>query len=331
MKKVWVNVVPWNKEVAITALESGADALLVPKGFGEKVKELGMIKTIAPDGDIKLGKQVIQFEISSKEDEKTALKLSKSKTLILKMSDWTIIPLENLIAQTQGLIAQVKDAKEAKTALGILEKGVDGVFLNTTDLNEVKKTVSLVKNASISLELQVARIKKKEPLAMGDRVCIDTCTNMGLGEGILVGNSSRALFLVHSESVENPYVEARPFRVNAGAVHAYTLVAESKTKYLSELKSGDEALVVNSQGETKLAVIGRTKIERRPLMLVEAETGEGERVSLILQNAETIRLTQPKGNPISVVELEEGSEVLVYLEKGGRHFGMKVEETITEK
>jgi len=331
MKKVWVNVVPWNKEVAIAALESGADALLIPEGFGEKVKELGVIKTVAPDGDIKLGEEVIQFEIGSKEDEKTALKLSKSKTLILKMSDWTIIPLENLIAQTEGLIAQVKNAKEAKTALQIMEKGVDGVFLNTTDLNEIKKTVSLVKNASIPLGLQVARIKKRESLAMGDRVCIDTCTNMGLGEGMLVGNSSKALFLVHSESVENPYVEARPFRVNAGAVHAYTLVSEGKTKYLSELKSGDEALVVNSQGETKLAVIGRTKIERRPLMLVEAETKKGEKVSLILQNAETIRLVKPDGKPISVVELEKDNEVLAYLEKGGRHFGMKVEETIAEK
>ena len=116
MKKVWVNVVPWNKEVAIAALESGADALLIPEGFGEKVKELGVIKTVAPDGDIKLGEEVIQFEISSKEDEKTALKLSKSKTLILKMSDWTIIPLENLIAQTEGLIAQVKNTKETKTS-----------------------------------------------------------------------------------------------------------------------------------------------------------------------------------------------------------------------
>ncbi len=331
MKKVWVNVVPWNKEVAIAALESGADALLIPEGFNEKVKELGVIKTLAPDGDIKLGEKVIQFEISSKEDEKTALKLSKSKIIILKMSDWTIIPLENLIAQTEGLIAQVKNAKEAKTALQILEKGVDGVFLNTTNLNEIKKTVSLVKNISIPLGLQVAHIKKKEPLAMGDRVCIDTCTNMRLGEGILVGNSSRALFLVHSESIENPYVEARPFRVNAGAVHAYTLVSEGKTKYLSELKSGDEALVVNSQGETKPAIIGRTKIERRPLMLVEAETAEGEKVSLILQNAETIRLVKPDGKPISVVELEKDNEVLAYLEKGGRHFGIKVEETITEK
>jgi 3-dehydroquinate synthase II len=43
---------------------------------------------------------------------------------------------------------------------------------------------------------------------------------MTLGEGMLVGSQSFALFLVHSESEESPYVAARPFRVNAGGVYA---------------------------------------------------------------------------------------------------------------
>jgi len=165
---------------------------------------------------------------------------------------------------------------------------------------------------------------------MGDRVCVDTCTSMRVGDGMLVGNSSAALFLVHSESVENPYVETRPFRVNAGPVHAYVRVPDGKTKYLSELKSGDEILVVNAKGTTQRATVGRTKIEKRPLMLVEAEI-DGTKISTILQNAETIRLTKPNGKPISIVSLKKGDEVLVSLEKAGRHFGMKIEETILEK
>ena len=67
---------------------------------------------------------------------------------------------------------------------------------------------------------------------MGDRVCVDTCTVMGTGEGCLVGNSSQALFLVHAESIENPYVSPRPFRVNAGPVHAYIMAPGGKTRYL---------------------------------------------------------------------------------------------------
>ncbi|MBT9132707.1 3-dehydroquinate synthase II [candidate division NPL-UPA2 bacterium Unc8] len=330
MKKVWINCAPWNKEVAVVALESGADALLVPRGFKEKVQELGLIKTVAEDGDIKLGKEVIQFEIRGKEDEEEAVRLSKSRTLILKMKNWTIIPLENLLAQTEGIFAEVRNAKEARTALQILEKGVEGIFLKTTNLNEIKKTVGLAKRTEEKLKLEAARITRVEPLGLGDRVCIDTCTNMGLGEGMLIGNSSSAFFLIHSESVENPYVEPRPFRVNAGPVHAYTLLPGGRTKYLSELKSGDESLIVNHKGQTQVTVVGRIKVERRPLMLVEGNIKK-KKISLILQNAETIRLVSPEGKPISVVALRKGSEVLSFSDEPGRHFGMKIEETITEK
>ncbi|MBM3957547.1 MAG: 3-dehydroquinate synthase II, partial [Gemmatimonadetes bacterium] len=148
-------------------------------------------------------------------------------------------------------------------------------------------------------------------------------------EGMLVGSSSAAMFLVHSESVENPYVEPRPFRVNAGPVHAYVRVPGGKTRYLSELSAGDAALIVRSDGSTYTAVIGRVKVERRPLALVRAEVG-GEELTTILQNAETIRLVTPEGQPISVVALAPGTQVLVALEKAGRHLGTKIEETIEE-
>jgi len=270
------------------------------------------------------------LEIKSKKDEEEALKVSKSKILIIRAEDWKIIPLENLIAQTEGLIAEVKNAEEARTALQILERGVDGILLNTTDLNEIKKTAQLVKSDSESLKLEIGKITKIKPLTMGDRVCVDTCTNMAPGQGMLVGNSSSAMFLVHSESIETPYVAPRPFRVNAGAVHAYILVGGGKTKYLSELEVGDEVLIVDYKGKVQTAAVGRSKIEKRPLMLVEAKVKK-KKVSLVLQNAETIRLTSPDGQPISIVTLKNNSEVLVYLEEGGRHFGHKVKETITEK
>jgi len=159
---------------------------------------------------------------------------------------------------------------------------------------------------------------------------VDTCANLGLGEGMLVGNSSGALFLVHAESLENPYVAPRPFRVNAGPVHAYIRVSADKTRYLGELKAGDEVLVVNFEGRTRPAVVGRLKVERRPLMLVAAEV-DGQEITIILQNAETIRLTRPGGEAVSIVSLQSGDEVLVALEEAGRHFGHKVQETILEK
>lgn len=330
MKIVWVKASPWKKEIVTTALESGADGIVVPKGYSGKVKKLGVIKTIAVDGDLKLGKDVVEWEIKGKADEGKILALSKSKKVIVKTKDWTIIPLENLIAQTENLIVEVKDSKEAKTMLKILEKGVDGVLLTTRDLNEIKKTVSMVKEVTEHISLCIAQVTRVESLGMGDRVCIDTCANMGIGEGMLIGNSSSGMFLVHSESIENPYVEPRPFRVNAVPVHAYVRVPDGKTKYLSELKSGDEVAIINYRGQCQRSIVGRTKVEKRPLMLLEAEC-RGKTISTILQNAETIRLTQPNGKPISVVELKKGNKVLAFLEEAGRHFGIKIEETIKEK
>ena len=338
MKKLWVKAIPWRKELVTTALESGADAVWVEEGFSEKVRQLGKIKTIAKDGDIKIDKDVVYIKIQSKEDEKNALKLSKSKTVILSTPDWSIIPLENLIAQSEGLIAEVDSFEKAKTALQILEKGVDGILLTSTDLNELKKTANMIKNVSEKIKLVAVEIVNTKVLGMGDRVCIDTCSKMKLGEGMLIGNGSMDMFLVHSETIENPYVETRPFRVNAGGIHAYTLLPEGKTKYLSELKNGDEVLIVNSKGETQTAIVGRVKIEKRPMMLVEAEVKK-LRVSLILQNAETVNLTQPDGSPISVISLKKGSKVIAYMSdmipeytgKAGRHFGMPIEETIEEK
>ncbi len=330
MKTVWIKASPWKKEIVTTALESGADAIVVPRGYSSKVKKLGMMTTIAPDGDLKLDKDVVEWEIKSKADEERILKLSKTKKVIVKTGDWTVIPLENLIAQTGNLIVEVKNTTEAKTMMKVLEKGVDGVLLNTRDINEIKKTIRVVKDVSERVPLQIAQVTRVEPLGMGDRVCIDTCTNMTIGEGMLTGNSSGGLFLVHSESIENPYVEPRPFRVNAGPVHAYVRVPDGKTRYLSELKSGDEATIVNHRGLCQKSVVGRIKVEKRPLMLVEAECKK-KTISTILQNAETIRLTQPSGNPLSVVDLKKGSKILAFVEEAGRHFGMKIKETITEK
>jgi 3-dehydroquinate synthase II len=190
--------------------------------------------------------------------------------------------------------------------------------------------IQALKRGKKKIELLRAEIHQIEPLGMGDRVCIDICSSMTLGEGMLVGNSSQAFFLVHSESVENPFVNTRPFRVNAGPVHAYVRLANEETKYLSEIKSGDQVMVVNFEGISYPAVVGRAKVERRPLVLVEAEEN-GQTVSVILQNAETIRLTAPSGKAVSLVDLKEGSEILIYREKAGRHFGVQIEETILEK
>ncbi|MGQ9730204.1 MAG: 3-dehydroquinate synthase II [Candidatus Zipacnadales bacterium] len=330
MKTVWIKVSPWDKSLVTEALESGADGIVVDEPRYADIRQLGLITIIGPDGDLKLGEEVVEVVLESKADVQRVVQLAQGKTVIVRATDWTIIPLENILAEAKSVFAEVSTAEEAEIASGVLEVGTAGVVLNTRDPVEIRRTVRRLKSEAEKVVLNTARVVDVQPLGIGDRVCVDTCSNMGIGEGMLVGSSSASLFLIHSESVPNPYVEPRPFRVNAGPVHAYIRVPEGRTRYLSELEAGDPALIVAANGSTRLAVIGRVKVERRPLALVRAEY-EGATFTTIVQNAETIRFVTPEGQPISVVALKAGDQILVALEEAGRHFGIKIEETIDEK
>ena len=259
--------------------------------------------------------------------------------------DWTIIPLENLIARIGDeteLIAGVESAAEAKTAFETLETGADGVLLDSDDPDEIRETVEIRDDADREqLDLQWAEVTEIEQVGSADRVCVDTGSLLDDDEGMLVGSMSRGLFFVHAETAESPYVASRPFRVNAGAVHAYVRTPGGGTKYLSELGSGDEVQVVNTDGRAREALVGRAKIERRPMFRVEAVVGSdiddaegddvaGDRIETLLQNAETIKVATREG-PRAVTELEAGDEVRVHYEETARHFGEAVDERIVEK
>jgi len=328
MKQFWVDVRPWHKEIATTAIESGADAIVTDDA--EAVRRLGRITTVAPDGDLKIGMDVAECTITDKASEILAAGIRDKKCIIVTTSDWTVIPLENLVAQSDRIIVTVKNVQEAELALHVLEKGAAGILLKTSDPATVRAVASLIKSSTENVDLIPFTVTKILPVGMGDRVCVDTCSMLAEGEGMLMGNTSSAMLLVHAETLENPYVAPRPFRVNAGAVHAYILLPDGKTAYLADLAIGGNVLVTDVTGKVHSAIVGRTKIERRPLLLVEAEAGRAK-VSLILQNAETIRLVTPDGNALSVVNLASGDKIMGCILEGGRHFGMAIKETIVEK
>ena len=251
--------------------------------------------------------------------------------------DWSIIPLENLIARVGDethLVAGATTAAEARTAFETLELGADGVLLDTDSPEEIRGAVEARDAAEReSLELTTATVTAVEATGMADRVCIDTGSLMDDAEGMLVGSLSRGLFFVHAETAESPYVESRPFRVNAGAVHAYVRNPEGGTNYLAELSSGDEVQVVDRDGGTREAIVGRVKIEKRPMFRIQAEvtTDDGvDRVETLIQNAETVKVATDEGRT-AVTDLETGDEVVVYYEDVARHFGEAVEESIIEK
>jgi len=326
MKKVIFKSVPFDKNLITLALESGVDAVMVEKDHVENVKSLGRVTVITPE-------HMPVVELTKKADEDVAIKgIREGKNVVLKKG-WEIIPVENILAQVESLALECENLDRAVLAAGILERGCDTVVVLPEGAADLKQIVAELKLSQGTMELQPATVTAIESTGLGHRVCVDTISVLKKGEGMLIGNSSAFSFLVHAETESNPYVAARPFRVNAGAVHAYAQMPGDKTTYLEELAAGDDVLIVSASGATKLATVGRVKVEVRPMLLIKAEvktkngTKEGQ---VFLQNAETIRVVSDKGEPVSVVTLKVGDKIMVKTDEAGRHFGMRIKEEIKE-
>ncbi len=277
-----------------------------------------------------------KFEVLSNADIEDILSAAKKGLdfVIVEVKDWKIIPLENIIAKLHKIntkiFAVANTPKEVRKMFSILDVGVDGVIFSASSINKVREAMAHL--GGKSFEMQPAKIIDIKPVGDGERVCVDTASILRSGEGMLIGNRSNFLFLVHNESVGSSFTSPRPFRVNAGAVHCYTLSPDGTTSYLSEVETGTEVLIFNSKGEARRATVGRSKIERRPMLMIKAKAGD-EIGGIIAQDAETIRFIRPSGKLVSVTHLKKGDTVMVHAKPAaGRHFGMEVSnEYILEK
>ncbi len=321
------------KDLVTNGLESGVVSFILRKG-DDSFATLGRMEDIVyfEDGQ-PVDSDWAYARIDTPEEQAAVLAMAgKKKTVVVETGDWTVIPLENMIAKfrTAGtsILAVARSKEDASLYLQTMEKGVDGVVIEIDDPLQISKFRDLL-TVSEPVQLSEVEVVSVKPLEMGDRVCVDTCSNMVPGEGMLVGSYSNCLFLIQSESEDNGYVAARPFRVNAGAVHEYCMVPGGGTRYLSEISAGDRMLVCDREGNTRTVSVGRCKVEVRPMLMVEATDGK-RTYNVILQNAETIKVVVPGGSK-SVTRVEPGDKIVAYLSTGGRHFGMAIEETITEK
>lgn len=277
-----------------------------------------------------------RFRILSNADIDAMLESAESGLgfVIVEVRDWKIIPLENVIAKLHRANARIfaiaRTPQEVRKMFSILEVGVDGVIFAASSASQVRE--AMVYLGTGSFELKPARITEVREVGDGERVCVDTASMLHRGEGMLVGSRSNFMFLVHNESVGSSFTSPRPFRVNAGAVHCYTLAPDGTTSYLSEVETGSEVLILDPKGRARRATVGRSKIERRPMLMVKAEAG-GEAGGIIAQDAETIRFVRPGGRLVSVTHLKRGDTVMVHARPAaGRHFGMEVsDEYILEK
>mmetsp|Transcript_36843 Transcript_36843/g.56416 ORF Transcript_36843/g.56416 Transcript_36843/m.56416 type:complete len:289 (+) Transcript_36843:58-924(+) len=288
-----------------------------------------------------------------------------------------MIPAENLISQCQNtgtkIAAYVNRVGDVGGLARALELGVDALCIDgTASINDQELWDALIE-AQSERRLAAATnvgdspdngtVPNKSPVivtgtckritssvgkstVLADRVCIDLVQSLKCTEGCWVGSSAKITALVLSEAAQSSFVPSRPFRVNAGPVHTYVVMGDGlSTKYLSELQAGDEVLVTDViSGEERPVAVGRLKVEIRPCVQVglfppqEDEGGPGDFGQVFLQQAETVRLGQRKGDDsfIRVTELEsDGSaqpvDILLRVVGMGTHVGRAYSGKVVER
>jgi len=275
------------------------------------------------------------IKVVDRQSMEKAITLSeKAKYILIEFEDVTNIPLELIVAFSQHnkcrVLKRVNTAEDGWIATMTMEEGSFGVLLSTDSFAAMQKLSMKIYNTSKAIELSELTVNRIEHIGMGDRVCIDTISKLKVDEGMLIGSTSEGGILVSSENHYLPYMDLRPFRVNAGAIHSYIFCENNKTKYLSELKAGDNVLVVDTKGMTRITAIGRVKIERRPMLMIECIAKDQRKLNVIVQDDWHIRLLA-KGKVCNATELKKGDKLLGVTCEAGRHLGVKITETIVEK
>lgn len=253
---------------------------------------------------------------------------------VIHFADPTKIPLEIVLAAAESaegqLVTVVDGLEEAAIVFDVLERGSDGILFTPRSADDVFALARLLEATTPQLELSTLTVESIRHVGLGDRVCVDTCSHFEEDEGILVGSYSSGFVLCCSETHPLPYMPTRPFRVNAGALHSYTLGPDNRTNYLSEVGSGTALLAVGADGRTRRVVVGRAKLESRPLLEIRTHAEDGRLVSLTVQDDWHVRVLGPGGKVLNVTELRTGDELLGYLAADKRHVGLPIGEFCKE-
>jgi 3-amino-4-hydroxybenzoic acid synthase len=268
--------------------------------------------------------------------------------VVIDMHHATYIPFELLLAEAealptrilrfvpiQGLQGTVDEVHQALNAFGTLESGVDVLF-RSRNAREIKALDSEIQEVLRgTMKLVEAEVMNVEHTGLGHRVCVDTTTLMTAEEGMMIGSTGWGGIFVCSETHYLPHMNLREFRCNAGGVHSYVWGPSNVAVYLSELRAGSRVLAVDTQGRTRVVTVGRVKIERRPLLLIESRVRPDDPperyIKTFLQNDWHVRIMGADRKVRNSTLVRPGDKLLAYADEPGRHTGIKVSETIVEK
>ncbi|KAH9740024.1 3-dehydroquinate synthase [Citrus sinensis] len=227
-KRVWI----WteSKQVMTAAVERGWNTFVFLSENQQLAIDWSTIALLDPlfikegevfdSGDRRVGSII---EVSTPQElQQLQPADGQAENIVIDLLDWQVIPAENIVASFQGsgktVFAISKTPSEAQIFLEALEQGLGGIVLKVEDVKAVlalKEYFDGRNEVSNLLSLMKATVTRVDVAGMGDRVCVDLCSLMRPGEGLLVGSFARGLFLVHSECLESNYIASRPFRVNA--------------------------------------------------------------------------------------------------------------------
>lgn len=330
---------------AFASLDSGLDRILFPQ-YSDSTRDYFIDGNRLMNREHLIGSLVTIDSDTSQEQARSLV--GSVEWLVLEFTDWSMIPIENIIAACEGtptkIAAVITSPEQAQGAGFALEQGVDALVVqNSPSMVEVALIVKAQRLEHTIPEVDEARfsaskigigkltITSIEPGGTAERYCIDMTRLLDQGEGLLLGSNASSFIFVHGETLESEFVPTRPFRVNAGPPHAYVRMADGKTKYLSELQSGDEILLVNTEGLQRSASIGRLKIEIRPMVLIKWIDENDKEGSMFLQQAETVRVVGFDKQIKSITKLKIGEDVIGWSDIGARHIGASISSAVTER
>lgn len=297
-------------------------------------KDLATARSVTKRYSVPVG---LYLQVNDRETLDYTVNVAAPETsfMVIEFKDPTNIPLELVLAKTQGtktsVFKRVTEPQDGEVSMMTMEKGSDGIVFENDNLDKmIEMDRAYEKVSRDQYGLQPAVVKSITHAGMGDRVCIDTTSELGQDEGMILGSTSTGGLMVCSETHYLPYMNLRPFRVNAGGLHMYVWGPNNFVAYLSELKAGDEVFAVNSKGEARVVTVGRVKIERRPLLKIEAEIN-GTMVNTFIQDDWHVRVFGSNGEIIPSAEVVPGTCLLGFIDEPGRHVGVKISETIKEQ
>ncbi|MDD4701380.1 MAG: 3-dehydroquinate synthase II, partial [Desulfovibrio sp.] len=178
MSRIYFNCVPFDKGDVTLALESGVDGVIVPRDHVEQVAGLSRCPVWPAEETPLVG-------LTVKADEEAVLQRLHAGEHVVLARGWEVIPVENLLAQSDSVLVEAGTLDEARLAAGILERGVAGIVVSRAAVADLKDIVAQCKMARSREELVPGVITRVDPVGLGHRVCADTLSLLRKGQGML--------------------------------------------------------------------------------------------------------------------------------------------------